>query len=131
MLDKKKKDQLIKKFRVHESDTGSPEVQVAILTEEIRELTKHLRTHSKDHSSRRGLIRKVSERRRLLRFLEREDKGRFDVLANTLKLKASKQLADIRAEEAARLAAEEAELEKAASAAGSDAKEEVETAKVN
>jgi small subunit ribosomal protein S15 len=108
MLDKKAKDRLIKKHRIHESDTGSPEVQIAILTEEVKELTKHLRTHRKDHSSRRGLIRKVSERRRLLRYLEREDKSRFEKLVDTLKLKVAKKIADVRAEEEARIAAEEA-----------------------
>ena len=108
MLDKKAKDRIIKKYRIHESDTGSPEVQIAILSEEIKELTKHLRSHRKDHSSRRGLLRKVSERRRLLRYLEREDKSRFDVIVDKMKLKAAKKLADARAEEEARLAAEEA-----------------------
>ena len=75
---------------------------------EIKELTKHLRSHRKDHSSRRGLLRKVSERRRLLRYLEREDKSRFDIIVDKMKLKAAKKLADARAEEEARLAAEEA-----------------------
>lgn len=108
MLDKKAKDKLIKKYRIHENDTGSPEVQVAILTEEVKELTKHLRTHKKDHSSRRGLIRKVSERRRLLRYLEREDKKRFDAIVLALKLKVAKKLSDARVEEEERILAEEA-----------------------
>ena len=73
MLDVKKKQKIIEKFRTHQSDTGSPQVQIAILTEEIKMLTGHLREHKKDFSSRRGLIKKVNERRRLLKYLERED----------------------------------------------------------
>lgn len=61
-------------------------MQIAILTHEVKYLTKHLQQHKKDHSSRRGLLRKVSERRRLLRYLEREDKKRWDGLVDTLKL---------------------------------------------
>jgi len=110
-MDKKLKDKIIKKFRTHESDTGSPEVQIALLTEEIKQLTEHLKIHKKDLSSRRGLIRKVNERRRLLRYLEREDKARFDVLVDRLKLKIAKKIAGKRAEaEAERLAMEEAKL---------------------
>lgn len=73
MLDVKKKQKIIEKFRTHASDTGSPQVQVAILTQEIKDLTKHLKSHKKDFSSRRGLMKKVNERRRLLKYLERED----------------------------------------------------------
>jgi small subunit ribosomal protein S15 len=73
MLDVKKKQKIIEKFRSHASDTGSPQVQVAILTQEIKDLTKHLKSHKKDFSSRRGLMKKVNERRRLLKYLERED----------------------------------------------------------
>ncbi|HBK33538.1 TPA: 30S ribosomal protein S15 [Candidatus Uhrbacteria bacterium] len=73
MLDVKKKQKIIEKFRAHESDTGSPQVQIAILTQEVKDLTKHLKTHKKDFSSRRGLMKKVNERRRLLKYLERED----------------------------------------------------------
>ena len=91
MLSKKKKDQIIDKFRTHKGDTGSPEVQAAILSAEIKELTKHLKTHKKDFSSRRGLLRKVSQRRRLLRYLEREDEKRFDKLVRALKLKIQKK----------------------------------------
>lgn len=74
MLDNKAKLKVIEKFRTHASDTGSPQVQIAILTAEIKDLTSHLRLHKKDHSSRRGLMKKVNERRRLLKYLEREDK---------------------------------------------------------
>ncbi|MFA5945772.1 MAG: 30S ribosomal protein S15 [Patescibacteria group bacterium] len=87
MLDKTKKDKVIKKFRTHESDTGSPQVQIAILTEEIKELTKHLKTHRKDFSSRRGLVKKVSERRRLLKYLERENEKAYAEIIAELGLK--------------------------------------------
>jgi small subunit ribosomal protein S15 len=87
MLDAKKKQRIIEKFRTHESDTGSPQVQIAILTTEIKELTKHLKDHKKDFSSRRGLIKKVSERRRLLKYLEREDDKAWAKLKEELKLK--------------------------------------------
>jgi small subunit ribosomal protein S15 len=87
MLDKKKKEKIIEKFKTHEGDTGSPEVQIAILTAEIEELTKHLEKHKKDFSSRRGLLRKVSERRRLLRYLKSESEKRYEELVSKLKLK--------------------------------------------
>jgi len=86
-LDKKKKDEIIKKFKTHDSDTGSSEVQIAILSEEIDDLTKHLQTHKKDVSSRRGLLRKIGQRRRLMRFLEKESLERFEALTKKLKLK--------------------------------------------
>ncbi len=73
MLDPKKKQKIIEKFRTHESDTGSPQVQIAILSAEVEDLTEHLKMHKKDFSSRRGLIKKVHERHRLLKYLERED----------------------------------------------------------
>lgn len=76
----------IAKHRLHESDTGSPEVQIAIFTERIVELTKHLRTHRKDFHSRRGLLGMVSKRRRLLAYLQREDPKRFESIAKKLKL---------------------------------------------
>jgi len=91
MLDKKKKQKIVEKFKTHKNDTGSPEVQIAILTEEIKELTKHLREHKKDVSSRRGLLAKVSLRHKLLRYLEREDDKRFNKLVKTLALKISKR----------------------------------------
>lgn len=87
MLAKKKKERLITKYKTHESDTGSSQVQIAILTEEIKELTKHLKDHKKDFSSRRGLLRKVAERRRLLNYLKREDDKAYAVLVKDLKLK--------------------------------------------
>ena len=84
MLTPQKKQGIIKKYRTHESDTGSPQVQIAILTSEIEDLTAHLRSHKKDNSSRRGLINKVNERRRLLKYLEREDAPAFDKLNKEL-----------------------------------------------
>ncbi len=87
MLTQKKKQNIIAKYRTHESDTGSPQVQVAILTAEIEELTKHMRDHKKDYSSRRGLIKKVNERRRLLKYLEREDEKAFKKIKEALGLK--------------------------------------------
>ena len=91
MLDKKKKQSIIAKFKTHANDTGSPEIQIAILTEEIRELTEHLKTHKKDFSSRRGLIRKVSLRRKLLRYLEKENEKSFDDVVKRLKIRIAKR----------------------------------------
>ncbi len=87
MLDNKKKLKIIEKYRTHASDTGSPQVQIAILTAEVAELTEHLKMHKKDFSSRRGLIKKVNERRRLLKYLEREDAKAFKALKESLGLK--------------------------------------------
>jgi len=72
-----KKTSLIERFRTHESDTGSPEVQIAILSERIGELTEHFKTHKKDHASRRGLLQLVSKRRRLLDYLKTHDTDRY------------------------------------------------------
>lgn len=91
MLDKRKKQQIIEKFKTHGNDTGSPEIQIAILTEEIKELTLHLKEHKKDYSSRRGLIRKVSLRRKLLRYLEKENAESFDNIVKKLKIKIAKR----------------------------------------
>lgn len=106
MLDKDKKQKIIAKFRTHAGDTGSPEVQIAILTAEIEELSGHLKTHRKDHSSRRGLLRKVGERRRLLRYLQRENAASFEKLVKQLNLKAAKQFADFDKQEGAIVEAE-------------------------
>jgi small subunit ribosomal protein S15 len=86
MLDANRKKKVIEKFKTHPTDTGSPQVQIAILTEEIRELTEHLKTHKKDFSSRRGLIKKVGERRRLMKYLKREDGKGYDELMAKLKI---------------------------------------------
>lgn len=80
MLNPDKKKRIIEKFKTHSTDTGSPQVQIAILTEEVKELTEHLKSHKKDFSSRRGLIKKVSERRRLMKYLKREDSKAYDDL---------------------------------------------------
>ena len=99
MLDKNKKKKIIKKFQTHEGDTGSSEVQIAILTAEIEELVGHLKAHHKDHSSRRGLLRKVGERRRLLRYLKKENQKSWEDLVKKLKLKQAKQLEKLSATE--------------------------------
>ena len=102
MLDKKKKQRIIEKYKTHKSDTGSAEVQIAILTQEVKELTKHLREHKKDFSSRRGLLSKVALRHKLLRYLEREDEKRFNKIVKALKLKiAKKEREDMAPEEPA------------------------------
>lgn len=92
MLDKKIKQRIINKFKIHDNDTGSTQVQVAILTEEIKELTEHLKRHKHDHSSRRGLLKKVGERRKLLKYLQKEDEKSFMALAKKLKLKIAKKM---------------------------------------
>ncbi len=89
MLSKKQKENLIKKHGTHANDTGSPQVQIALLTKEVEELTKHLKNHRKDFSSRRGLIKKVAERRRLLKYLEREDQKAYLEIVEELGLKAT------------------------------------------
>jgi len=92
MLDTKKKQRIIKKFATHDGDTGSSEVQIAILSSEIDELVDHLKKHPKDHSSRRGLLRKVSARRRLLRYLKKENPESHDELTAKLKLKKARKI---------------------------------------
>jgi small subunit ribosomal protein S15 len=82
--DKKK---LIEKFKVHESDTGSPEVQVGLLTNRIEYLTEHLKVHKKDHHSRRGLLMLVGRRRRLLNYVKYKDVNRYRAIIETLGLK--------------------------------------------
>lgn len=87
MLTTKKKQSIIDKYKVHESDTGSPEVQIAVLTEEIKELAKHLKKHKKDNHSRKGLLGKVAERRKLMGYLQRKDQKRYGSLVKKLELK--------------------------------------------
>ncbi len=86
MLATKKKLTIIKKHQVHDKDTGSPEVQAAILSTQIEELAKHLKKHKKDLHSRRGLVKMVAERRKHLKYLEKADKKRYDTLLKKLKL---------------------------------------------
>ncbi len=92
MIDKKVKQRIINKFKKHDNDTGSTEVQIAILTEEIKQLADHLKMHKQDHSSRRGLLKKVGERRRLLKYLQKENEESFIDLAKKLKLKIAKKM---------------------------------------
>lgn len=87
MLSKKQKNALIAKFATHKNDTGSPNVQIAILTAEISELTDHLKKHKKDFSSRLGLLKKVGQRRRLMRYVKKEDEKAFAKILKLLGLK--------------------------------------------
>lgn len=87
MLAKKDKDNIIRRFQTHKGDTGSPEVQIAILTREIDQVAEHLKRHRKDNHSRRGLLKMVGNRRRLLRYLKGEDENRHENLLDKLKLK--------------------------------------------
>ena len=81
------KSEVIQKFRLHEKDTGSPEVQIAIITERINHLTEHFNVHKKDHHSRRGLLKLVGQRRRLLDYLKKKDLERYRSLIKTLGLR--------------------------------------------
>lgn len=87
MLDPKVKQKIIKKFRTHDKDTGSSQIQIAILTEEIKLLTDHLKEHKKDFSSRRGLIKKVNERRKLLNYMRSTEYDNYVDICKKLKLK--------------------------------------------
>ena len=87
MLAPTKKTEVIERFRTHDSDTGSPEVQIAILSERIGELTEHFKTHAKDHASRRGLLMLVSKRRRLLVYLKTNDSDRYREVIGKLGLR--------------------------------------------
>lgn len=86
-LTKKKKQSVIKEAQRHEKDTGSAEVQVSLLTKRIDELARHLKKHSKDHHSRRGLLMMVGKRRRLLRFMKRENQKSYEKVAKKLGIK--------------------------------------------
>jgi small subunit ribosomal protein S15 len=86
-LTKEDKTQLISDYRRSDGDTGSAEVQIAVLTKRIAELTEHLKTHKKDHHSRRGLLQMVGRRRRMLDYLRREDVGRYRELISRLGLR--------------------------------------------
>jgi small subunit ribosomal protein S15 len=87
MLTPETKQQLIEKYRLHDSDTGSPEVQIAILTERINYLTGHLKEHKKDHHSRRGLLKMVGQRRGLLNYLRDNDIARYRIILEKLNLR--------------------------------------------
>ncbi len=81
------KQQILSDYKVHDKDTGSPEVQIALLTKRINELTEHLKTHKKDHSSRRGLLKMVGKRNALLKYLTREDRTRYQQIIGKLGLR--------------------------------------------
>lgn len=87
-LPKEEKSNLISEFKLHETDTGSPEVQIAILSRRISDLTEHLREHKKDHHSRRGLLKMVGQRRRLLNYLKENDIERYREVVKRLGLRA-------------------------------------------
>ena len=86
-LSKETKQEVIGKFKLHEEDSGSPEVQIALLTNRINELTGHFKTHVKDVHSRRGLLKLVGSRRRLLNYLKTIDRDKYRVLIDELKLR--------------------------------------------
>ena len=86
-LNAERKAEIIKEYQIHEGDSGSPEVQIAILTARIRYLTDHFKTHKKDHHSRRGLLKLVGQRRRLLRYLKTVDFNRYKTLITSLGLR--------------------------------------------
>ncbi len=87
MLKPKEKGKIIKKFKTHKTDTGSSEIQIAILTEEIKKLSDHLKEHPKDNSSRRGLLKMVIKRKRLLDYLTKNSKRKYNVLVKKLNIK--------------------------------------------
>lgn len=86
-LPAEEKQAIIEKYRLHEQDTGSPEVQIAILTERINSLTEHLKEHKKDHHSRRGLLKMVGQRRNLLNYLREKDIERYRAIVERLGLR--------------------------------------------
>ena len=99
MIKKEKKEKVIKKFKLHKEDTGSSEVQVAILTERIKELTEHLKINKKDNHSRRGLLKMVAKRKKLLRDIKNNSEERFNKIVKSLKLKEAKFIKEIGDEE--------------------------------
>jgi len=87
MFNEEVKQQIIKDYAVHEGDTGSPEVQIALLTQRIVDLTEHLKTHKKDHASRRGLLKMVGKRSGLLKYLMRHERARYNNIIARLGLR--------------------------------------------
>jgi len=85
-LTKEEKQNILKSFALHEGDTGSPEVQIAILTEEIARLSEHLKDHKKDNHSRRGLLQKVGKRRRLIQYLQINEPERYEIFSKKIKI---------------------------------------------
>ena len=86
-ITKEVKTKVIKEYKAHEKDTGSPSVQIAIVTERINNLTEHFKTHKKDHSSRRGLLKLVSHRRKLLDYFKKHDVEKYQALIDKLDLR--------------------------------------------
>ncbi|MBI4849050.1 MAG: 30S ribosomal protein S15 [Nitrospirae bacterium] len=86
-LEREQKATIIESFKLHEGDTGSPEVQIALISERLNSLTTHFQTHKKDHHSRRGLLKLVGQRRRLLGYLKTTDKDRYEKLIKKLGLR--------------------------------------------
>ncbi len=87
MLTKQEKENIIHDFKAHEGDSGSPEVQIALLTKRINDLTEHLKTHRKDHASRRGLLKMVGTRSALLKYLSKKDVKRYQEIISQLGLR--------------------------------------------
>ena len=87
MLETKEKEKIIEKYKLHDKDTGSPEVQIALLTEEIERLLSHLKKHKKDFHSKRGLLKMVAKRRKFLAHLKDEDEARYKSIAKKVGLK--------------------------------------------
>ena len=85
-LSTEEKQSILKEYALHEGDTGSPEVQIALLTDQITKLSEHLKDHKKDNHSRRGLLQMVGKRRRLIDYLKRTDEERYNELAKKLKI---------------------------------------------
>lgn len=94
MIKKDKKSKIMKTYGAHKDDTGSSEVQIAILTERIKELTGHLKENPKDNHSRRGLLQMVAKRKKLLKDIQGRDEERFGKIVKSLKLKAAKSIKD-------------------------------------
>ena len=86
-FDIEKKKEIIESYKIHDHDTGSPEVQIALLTERITYLTEHFKTHKKDHHSRRGLLKLVAQRKKLINYLKMSDKSRYDKVLERLGLR--------------------------------------------
>jgi small subunit ribosomal protein S15 len=87
VLRKEKKETIIKNFKINKNDTGSVQVQIALLTERINNLTEHFKMHTKDHHSRRGLLKMVSQRRRLLNYLQKQDSDGYDKIIDKLDIR--------------------------------------------
>ncbi len=86
-FDREQKQDIIGNYRLHENDTGSPEVQIALLSTRINYLTEHFKTHKKDHHSRRGLLKLVSQRRKILDYLKKSDKERYEKVIERLEIR--------------------------------------------